>query len=174
MSSKLQIDYPRIGVGVIILRNKKVLLGRRRGNRSPGTYGLPGGFLENNETFEACAAREVLEETGLKCLSLRPIYITAGKSDDAHYADIIFYTNCENGVPVVRETNKVEKWEWFSIFDLPDPLYEPTRLALEQFVSNYRFHKLTLFFQKWLPGKRVTILYVDFNNTENLNQKSGV
>ena len=174
MPSSSNSEYPRIGVGIIVLRNRKVLLGRRKGIRSPGTYGLPGGYLEKNETFEECAVREVLEETGLRCLSFRPIYLITGLSDNARYADVIFYTNCEDGIPIVREKNRVEKWEWFDLFDLPTPLYEPTRLALKHFASNYYFHKFNLFFQRWLLGKRIAILYVDFKNPKEINQSDVV
>ena len=161
MTSTADSNHPRLGVGVIILRNKQVLLGRRKGVRSPGTYGLPGGYLENNETFEECAIREVFEETGLRCLSFRPMYLISGTSDNAHFADIIFYTNCENGKPIVREIDRVEKWEWFDLFSLPTSLYNPTKLALKNFLANYKFHKIKLFLQRWFPEKRVTILYVD-------------
>lgn len=37
-----------------------------RDSLTPGTYALPGGHLEFQESFEACASREVFEETGLR------------------------------------------------------------------------------------------------------------
>jgi len=166
MTSSTDSGYPRIGVGVIILRDKKVLLGLRKGPRSPRYYGLPGGFLENNETFEDCAKREVLEETGLKELVLQPIYLIQGSSDDINYVDIIFYAIYKYGEPTVRETDRVEKWEWFNVFDLPVLIYNPTKLALRHFASNYHYNKINLFFQKWLLGKRVAILDIDSMNTE--------
>ena len=165
MISLSDTQYPRIGVGVIILRDKKILLGRRKGPRGPGYYGLPGGFLENNETFEECARREVLEETGLESVSFLPIYLISGSSDNIRYADMIFHAILKDGEPIVRETNRVEKWEWFNIFDLPSPLYGPTELALNRFVSNFYFHKINLFLHGWFPSKRVTILYIDSINT---------
>jgi len=161
MNFPSETEHPRIGVGVIILKGKKVLLGLRKGHRSPGYYGLPGGYLEKNENFEDCAKREVLEETGLEDLSLRPIYFIGGSNDNIHYADIIFYANYKDGEPIVKEIDRAEKWEWFNIFDLPSPLYGPTELALKHFVLNYCFHKINLFSQKWIPGKRGIILYFD-------------
>jgi len=57
---------PRITVDAWIRDGKGRLLLVRRG-RPPfeGRWGLPGGFLEWNETTEACCARETVEETGL-------------------------------------------------------------------------------------------------------------
>lgn len=170
-SSASGLEHPRIGVGVLILRGKKVLLGKRKGPRGSGSYGLPGGYLERNESFEEGAKREILEETGLKNISLRPIYFISGMSDIIQYADIIFYGNYKEGEPTVIETDRVEKWEWFNIFDLPSPLFGPTELVLNHFTSNYYFHKVNLFLQKWIPSKKVTILYVDSMNIEGYQSK---
>lgn len=155
------VHLPRVGVGVIILRDKKVLLGLRKGTRGSGHYGLPGGFWEENESFEDCAEREVREETGLSDLSFIPIYLIGGASDNIQYADIIFYANYKNGEPRVMETHRAKEWGWFNVFDLPSDLYEPTRIALKHFVSNYRFHRLNFFVQSLFPQKKPFVLYID-------------
>ena len=59
-------DYPRVGIGVIVMRNGLVLLGERIGAHGAGTWALPGGHLEFGESVEQCARREVWEETGLE------------------------------------------------------------------------------------------------------------
>ena len=63
-----------VGVGVILLKNNKILLGKR--NEDPtkadsllhgeGTWTLPGGKLDFKEDIQDCAFREVLEETDIK------------------------------------------------------------------------------------------------------------
>jgi len=47
-----------------------------------GSLALPGGFLRPNETIEACAARELREETGAKAPILRHIGVFSNPSRD--------------------------------------------------------------------------------------------
>ena len=49
--------------GALIIRDKKILFQRRTDN---GKWGLIGGLLEMNETYEEAALREIREETGLE------------------------------------------------------------------------------------------------------------
>ena len=52
-------DYPRVGVGAVILHEDKVLLVRRGKAPSFGKWSLPGGLVELGETTrEAIAARD--------------------------------------------------------------------------------------------------------------------
>lgn len=53
------------GGGVVLNENKELLMIFRRGK-----WDLPKGKLDTGETIEACALREVKEETGLVQLSL--------------------------------------------------------------------------------------------------------
>ncbi|GLA34439.1 hypothetical protein AnigIFM63309_006985 [Aspergillus niger] len=89
---------------------------RYHSNPLQGSWGHPGGHLEFNETFEACAAREVLEETGLEVTDIRfltainNVMLEGGK----HYVTI--FVGCrlvdEDAEPVVTEPEKCVRWDW--------------------------------------------------------------
>ncbi len=116
----------RVGVGVFILSstpsstnpnpNPSFLIGRRLGSHGSGTYALPGGHLEFGETPEECAAREVLEETGLVVKDVK--FFTATNdimlADKKHY--ITLFMTCvredEGAKPKNMEPEKCEGWEW--------------------------------------------------------------
>jgi len=59
------INRPAVGVAVIVMKNGKLLLGKRLNSQGSGTWAFPGGHLELKESIENCAKREVFEETGL-------------------------------------------------------------------------------------------------------------
>ena len=59
-------DYPRVGVGAVILHEDKVLLVRRGQSPSFGKWSLPGGLVELGETTREAIAREIMEECGIK------------------------------------------------------------------------------------------------------------
>jgi 8-oxo-dGTP diphosphatase len=63
---KKAMDFPRVGVAAILIReDQHILLGKRKGAHGVGKYAFPGGHLESTESWAACAKRECEEETGV-------------------------------------------------------------------------------------------------------------
>jgi 8-oxo-dGTP diphosphatase len=123
---------PRVGIGVIVLRDGKVLLGKRKGAHGAGEYASPGGHLEHLESFAACAAREVREETGIEIGPIRFLRVlNITQYAPRHYIDIAFAADWVSGEPEVREPDRVESWGWYDLAHLPAPLFGtlPTALA---------------------------------------------
>ena len=60
------MNAPRVGVGVMIVRDGRVLMGRRMSGQRPGWWGWIGGKLEFGETLQECARREAREEAGVE------------------------------------------------------------------------------------------------------------
>jgi ADP-ribose pyrophosphatase len=56
---------PRVGVGAIVIHEGKILLVKRGVSPGKGLWAIPGGTLHLGETLQNCAAREILEETGV-------------------------------------------------------------------------------------------------------------
>ena len=164
MDLYLQNSKPKAGVGIIITQSNNVLLGRRKGPRGYGLYGLPGGFLEFNETFEHCAKRELFEETNLDGTPFLPLFLINGVYDDIHFIDLIFSAHYNNNVPLVTEPNRVENWEWFNLNKLPSPLFEPSKIALSAFVANYSLYKMNIFLNKLRRSKSASILYIEIKD----------
>jgi 8-oxo-dGTP diphosphatase len=59
-------DYPRVGVGAIVLHAGRVLLVKRGQAPALGLWSVPGGLVDVGETTVDAARREVEEECGLK------------------------------------------------------------------------------------------------------------
>ena len=125
---------PKIGVGVILVKDGKVLLGKRRNAPGDGTWSFPGGHLEWNESFETCARREVMEETGLTIKRAHFFTITNDifTNEQRHYITVFMLADIASGVPEVKEPDKCEVWKWFSWKELPRPLFLPVENLLKQ------------------------------------------
>lgn len=125
---------PRIGVGVIVLRDNRVLLGKRKGAHGSGTWQFPGGHLEWSESIEACAQREVLEETGVAVRNVRHVAFTNDifGTEGKHYVTLYVVADYGSGIPKVMEPEKSERWDWFSWDALPTPLFLPIQNLFAQ------------------------------------------
>jgi ADP-ribose pyrophosphatase YjhB (NUDIX family) len=59
-------NNPAPGVAILAEKDGKILLVKRGLEPMAGTWALPGGFIEQAESIERAALRELKEETGLK------------------------------------------------------------------------------------------------------------
>lgn len=121
------MSSPQVGVGVLIVKDSRVLLGKRKGSHGAGTWSAPGGHLEFGESIEACAQREVLEETGLEIQDLRhgPFTNNIFEADNKHYVTAFVFARIAGGEAQVLEPDKCEGWAWFDWAELPEPLFPP-------------------------------------------------
>lgn len=116
---------PRIGVAVIVVKSGRVLLGKRKGAHGAGTWALPGGHLAYGESIEACAHREVMEETGLSIRDLKPGPYTNDifSEEQKHYVTLFIVSRYVAGQLQVKEPDKCEAWDWFEWDHLPEPRF---------------------------------------------------
>ena len=64
---------------IIIIQDRLVVMERKKENRH--YFVLPGGHLENNESFEECVIREVNEEFGIEVRPIKIIYDLVAGND---------------------------------------------------------------------------------------------
>lgn len=123
----------RVGVGVLVIQSGKILLGKRKGSHAAGTWCAPGGHLEHLETVKDCAARELLEETGLiaQDIEMGP-WVENVMENDKHYITLYTFIRTFSGSLENREPHKCESWEWFPLDNLPTPLFSPLKHLLNR------------------------------------------
>jgi 8-oxo-dGTP diphosphatase len=118
---------PRVGIGVVVVRDGRLLLGLRRGSHGADTWALPGGHLEPGETDASCAARELREETGLVATACHPgpppVAWTAETGQP--YLTRFIVADVPVGEPRLLEPDKCAEWRWCALDALPQPLFGP-------------------------------------------------
>lgn len=131
---------PRVGIGVMIIKNGRVLLGKRKSSHGTGEYAWPGGHMEYTESFERCAKRETFEEAGIEIENVRFLRLLNLKDyAPKHYVDIGLVADWKSGEPRVCEPDKIESWNWYEMDKLPAPLFSalPTYFEAYKTGKNY-------------------------------------
>ena len=124
---------PLVGVGVLVTKDAKILMGKRKNAHGDGTWAPPGGHLEYGETPEEGARREVQEETGLIVATMRWLTFTNDIFTEAkkQYITLYFVAEYISGTPQILEPEKCTALDWFSFDELPSPLF----LSFQNFLN---------------------------------------
>jgi 8-oxo-dGTP diphosphatase len=140
-----QNKKPGVGIGIMIVKDDKVLLGKRHEDpkrassllRGEGTWTMPGGKLDFGESLEEAAFREVLEETGMKIHKerLKIISVTNDVVEDVHFVTIGFLCQDFAGEAKVMEPEEIVEWKWFELDNLPSPMFFPSRKILDNYLK---------------------------------------
>src|SRR3989344_3833634 len=138
-----QKNNPKIGVGVMILKDGKILLGKRKGSHGDGEYAFPGGHLEYMESFDECAKRETKDECGIETENIRfQFAANVRKYPPNHYLHIGLIAYRKSGEPLILEPEKCDGWDWYDLNNLPGHLFEFCVLAFECFRTGQNYFDL--------------------------------
>lgn len=117
-----------MGTGLIVVKDGKVLVGKRKGSHAAGLFSFPGGHLDWNETWSECVLRELREECGENIKVLirhfdphrKEFFVTNDimPFDGKHYVTIFMVADWVEGEPENAEPEKCEGWDWVSFDQL--------------------------------------------------------
>ncbi len=119
IDSTMKREYPEApiaGVGVVVVKEDKVLLVRRGKEPGRGRWGLPGGAVELGETVAQAAEREVDEECGIE-IEIRDVIEVIDRiipDDDGqiryHYILIDLLAEHRRGDPIASSDATEVRW----------------------------------------------------------------
>jgi 8-oxo-dGTP pyrophosphatase MutT (NUDIX family) len=115
------------GAAAVIDDDGRILLMRRSDNQ---LWNMPGGILEVGETPAAGAAREALEETGVRCDPIALVGVYDNRLWETGVAQHLYKFTflcrpLEDSQPIAAPSHAVEMLEigWFAEDALPDDLF---------------------------------------------------
>ena len=109
-------EKPIAAVGVVVLKENRVLLVQRAHPPHQGAWTLPGGAIELGETARQAARREIQEECGLRILVQRVLDVVDIVQRDArgqvryHYTVVEFLAQYLEGTLKAASDAKQARW----------------------------------------------------------------
>jgi 8-oxo-dGTP diphosphatase len=128
------IDFPGLGVGLVILRDCKILLYKRMRPPEAGYWSIVGGKVDHMEPAEDAARREAEEETGLEIGRIDLLGPTEliTEVDNQHWISLLYVAADFEGEPQLTEPDKLSDFGWFGRAELPKPLSAFAQAAIER------------------------------------------
>jgi len=130
----IHYENPKPTATLICPKGDSILLGRRAFDPGKGEWGLPGGFMELNETLEEAALRELKEETNLEGK------VTKILGTCSHYGSIfgdillIGLVVQINDWSIMKEGDDIYDLQFFDLDNSPDLAFD----CHQQIVSLYK------------------------------------
>lgn len=137
----MDTQKPKVGIGVMIFKDGKVLLAQRKSSHGDGDYAFPGGHLEHMESFESCARREVMEECGIEIKNICFLFVANVTTyAPKHYVHITLTADWAGGEPAVKEPDKSGEWCWYSLDQLPSPMFHTCTLSFDSYKNGQNYY----------------------------------
>ncbi|MFH1785388.1 MAG: NUDIX hydrolase [Candidatus Micrarchaeota archaeon] len=103
---------------MVLIENGKVLLIKRGKEPFKGEWAVPGGRIEDNETAEECAKREMKEETGIDIEIIKLIGLYSDPKRDPRGIIVgAFLVKEINGE--LKAGDDADEAQWYDLSNLP-------------------------------------------------------
>jgi 8-oxo-dGTP diphosphatase len=111
----------------------KILLIRRDKPPFKDRWALPGGFVrvDEDESLEEAARRELEEETGVRDIFLEQLYTFGGKNRDPREwtASVVYYALVNLSEHPIQAATDARDAEWFLVNKLPSLAFDHQQIA---------------------------------------------
>ena len=134
---RLLIPRQRIGVSIVALDEQERVLLLYHVFHPHVPWGLPGGWLNTDESPPDGALRELKEETGLTAV-LGPVVHISREPNPSHIG-IAFLAHIQPGS--MKLSSEIMKAQWFPIDALPTPIFPFIREAVQAAATMHRLSK---------------------------------
>jgi 8-oxo-dGTP diphosphatase len=118
--------HPAVTTDVVVFTIRKgrlsILLIRRANPPHQGEWALPGGFLDIDEDLDACAARELQEETGISGVYLEQLYTfgATGRDPRERVISVTYYALlAQDALTPLRAASDAAEVGWHAFDQLP-------------------------------------------------------
>ena len=109
---------PKVLVATYVCVGEKILWIRRGTAPEVGKWALPGGYMENDETPEAAASRELLEETGIEVAADDMVLVSVSSILHMTQTHLVFRCHFD-GTPPTTVTNEALECSWYADEEVP-------------------------------------------------------
>lgn len=122
---------PKVGVGVLVVADQKVLLVRRAMDPEQGKWSIPAGFLDRGEDPKVTAVREAWEETNLEVSIEALVDVFYNPPEEGGASVFILYrANLIGGK--AKAGDDADAVGFFGAEELPELAFASTRAAISQ------------------------------------------
>lgn len=122
-----------ISIDAIIIKHKKILLIRRGVEPDKGKWGIPGGYVDWDESVDDAVKREVKEELGLNVKSMK--FIKQYSNPKRHPKQTIDSAYVVEVFGELSIGDDVQEHKWFSLEDIPDNLAFDHNLIINDYLK---------------------------------------
>ena len=136
----MRTTFP-VTVHLFFFRGNQILLLRRfNTGYADGQYSVPAGHLDGGETVIAAAAREAMEEVGVR-IDPQDIQFSGvmHRLDGEERVDFFVKIQDWSGEPANTEPDKCDELRWVDVNDLPANTIPYIRQALRNHFQENRF-----------------------------------
>lgn len=135
MAYTYQYPRPAVTVDCVVFGldegKLKILLIERNSAPFAGCWALPGGFVDQNESLDAAARRELAEETGLADVFLEQLYSFGdpGRDPRGHTVSVAYYALVRQDQHTPRAATDASDAAWYPVNRLPKLAFDHRKIV---------------------------------------------
>ena len=144
IAKTIHYENPKPTATLICPKGDSILLGRRAFRPGKGEWGLPGGFMELNETLEEAAIRELKEETNLngKFKNIRDLFSLWKYIWRCTLIGVV--VNLEEDLSLMCAGDDVSELNFFGIDKLPSLAFDCHRKIVQYYLNELKIKSFYL------------------------------